>query len=95
MSEAGINIRAEKPKSVEIYLKEPWDYVITVCDDANESCPFFPGSVSHRLHISFEDPSHATGSEEQIMSEFRRIRDLIKKEFRKLYETEIKSQLKQ
>ncbi|HEX2919875.1 MAG TPA: arsenate reductase ArsC [Bacteroidales bacterium] len=93
MSEAGIDISAEKPKSVDLYLKEAWDYVITVCDDANETCPVFPGKVRHRLHLGFEDPSHATGSEEYIMSEFRRIRDLIRKEFMKLYEKEINLKL--
>lgn len=95
MSESGIDISAEKPKSVDLYLKEPWNYVITVCDDANETCPVFPGKVNHRLHLGFEDPSHATGSEEHIMSEFRRIRDLIRKEFMKFYENEIKPRLNQ
>jgi arsenate reductase len=95
MSEAGIDISAEKPKSVDLYLKEAWDYVITVCDDANETCPVFPGKVRYRLHIGFEDPSNASGSDEYIMSEFRRIRDLIRKEFMKLYENEIKPKLNQ
>lgn len=90
MREAGIDISLERPKSVDIYLKDSWDYVITVCDDANETCPFFPGIVKHRLHLGFEDPSNATGTEEYIMSEFRRVRDLIKEQFRDLYEKEIK-----
>lgn len=93
MYEIGIDISAEKPKSVDLYLNYSWDYVITVCDDANETCPVFPGKVSHRLHLGFEDPSHSTGSEEYIISEFRRIRDLIRKEFLELYENEIKPQL--
>jgi arsenate reductase len=66
---------------VNRYLNEEWDYVITVCDDANETCPVFPGKVMHRLHFGFEDPSKASGSEEFIMSEFRRIRDEIKTTF--------------
>jgi arsenate reductase len=94
MSESGIDISSEIPKTVEMYLNEPWDYVITVCDDAKETCPVFPGKVAHRLHIAFEDPSNAEGSEEHIMNEFRRIRDMIEKVFRRLYEEEIKKNLK-
>jgi arsenate reductase len=90
MKEVGIDISHNKPKSVEIYREDVWDYVITVCDDANETCPVFTGKVKHRLHIGFEDPSKATGSEEFIMNEFRRVRDLIKNEFTKLYEDKIK-----
>ena len=84
MKEVGIDISHNKPKSVEIYLDEVWDYVITVCDDANETCPVFIGKVKNRLHMGFEDPSKVKGSEEYIMSEFRRVRDLIKNEFTKL-----------
>lgn len=91
MSEAGIDISVEKPKSVDRYLKDSWDYVITVCDDARETCPFFPGKVNNRLHMGFEDPSHATGTEVYIMSEFRRIRDQIKIEFLRLYNEKIKN----
>jgi arsenate reductase len=90
MKEVGIDISHNKPKSVEIYLDDVWDYVITVCDDANETCPVFIGKVNHRMHIGFEDPSKATGSKEFIMNEFRRVRDLIKNEFTKLYEDKIK-----
>jgi arsenate reductase len=85
MREAGIDISHNTPKNVSIYLNEEWDYVITVCDDANETCPFFSGKVKHRLHIGFEDPSKATGSEEFIMLEFRRIRDEIRSVFYKFY----------
>jgi len=81
MSEIGIDISKNYPKSVDIYLDEEWDYVITVCDDAKENCPVFLGKVAHRLHMGFQDPSHATGSEEYIMGEFRRIRDKIKNDF--------------
>jgi len=90
MKEVGIDISHNTPKLVDQYLKDEWDYVITVCDDANETCPLFMGKVKHRLHIGFEDPSHATGSEEFIMNEFRRVRDLIKGEFRKFYERNLK-----
>ena len=81
MNEEGIDISRNTPENVNRYLNEEWDYVITVCDDANETCPVFPGKVMHRLHFGFEDPSKASGSEEFIMSEFRRIRDEIKTTF--------------
>lgn len=85
MNEVGIDISSHKPASVDKYLNEEWDYVITVCDHANETCPVFSGKVKHRLHIGFEDPSHATGTEEFILSEFRRIRDQIKLRFYEFY----------
>ena len=93
MKEAGIDISHHTSDPVEKYLNEEWDYVITVCGGANEACPAFIGKVKHRLHIGFDDPSHAKGSEEFIRSEFVRIRDEIKKEFYKLYIDQIKPQL--
>jgi len=93
MQEAGIDISHHAPKMVDQYLNDEWDYVITVCDSANESCPAFFGKVKNRLHIGFEDPSHATGTEEFIWSEFHRIRDDIKTSFYKLYVEQIKPQL--
>jgi len=90
MQEVGIDISHHKPKSVEIYLSEVWDYVITVCDDANERCPVFLGKVKHRLHIGFEDPSHAIGTDEFIWGEFRRVRDEIRETFYKFYIENIK-----
>lgn len=90
MAEVGIDISMNSPKHVDDYLNDQWDYVITVCDDANETCPFFIGKVKHRLHMGFKDPSHATGSDEFIISEFRRVRDEIKMEFFKLYNTNLK-----
>jgi arsenate reductase (thioredoxin) len=93
MHEAGIDISRNVPKSVDIYLKDEWDYVITVCDDAKESCPFFFGKVKHRLHMGFEDPSKSTGTGEYILSEFRRVRDEIKSSFYSFYVKQIKSQL--
>lgn len=89
MKEKGIDLSHESPKSVSEYLNSDWDYVITVCDDANETCPIFPGKVKHRLHIGFEDPAKAKGSDEFIMSEFRRIRDLIEEEFYRFYNTNL------
>lgn len=93
MKEVGIDISNHTPKSVDLYLQYKWDYVITVCDDANETCPVFPGIVKHRLHIGFEDPSKAKGPEDFIMSEFRRIRDEIYEKFNTLYLNEIKPEL--
>jgi len=90
MQEAGIDISHHTPRLVDQYFGEDWDYVITVCDDANETCPVFPGMVKHRLHFGFKDPSKTTGSEEFIMSEFRRIRDSIKDTFYKFYISELK-----
>ncbi len=86
MAEIGIDISHHASDSVEKYLGEEWDYVITVCGGANEACPAFLGKVNHRLHIGFDDPSHATGTDEFIWSEFIRVRDEIKASFRKFYE---------
>ena len=76
MHELGIDIGSHESKTLDTLLDEPWDYVITVCDSANESCPIFP-RAAHRLHWSFEDPSRATGTEEDRLGVFRRIRDAI------------------
>jgi arsenate reductase len=85
MHEAGIDISKNSPKSVDEFLNDEWDYVITVCDDANETCPLFPGKVKHRLHMGFEDPSNFKGTETEIVNEFRRIRDEIKSAFYNFY----------
>ena len=85
MKEAGIDISDHKPHNVAEYINEPWDYVITVCGGANESCPVFVGNVEHRLHIGFDDPSDAIGSDEFVMAEFRRVRDEIKNKFEQYY----------
>lgn len=93
MKEAGVDISHHTPKIVDQYLNDEWDYVITVCDHANETCPLFMGKVKCRLHMGFEDPSHAKGTEEFILSEFYRVRDEIKEKFYKLYVEQIKPQL--
>ena len=85
MAEVGIDISKNTPKSVNEFLDDQWDYVITVCDDANETCPVFLGKVKHRLHMGFEDPSKFEGTDIQIMNEFRRIRDEIRDAFYKFY----------
>ena len=89
MREAGIDLTTHYPKSVDNYLNELWDYVITVCDDANEACPFFAGRVKHRIHMGFEDPSKATGTREFVYGKFRKIRDEIREEFLNFYIKEI------
>ncbi|MGB3901983.1 MAG: arsenate reductase ArsC [Bacteroidales bacterium] len=85
MQELGIDISQKIPKSVEKYINEYWDYVITVCDNAKETCPVFLGDVRHRIHIGFEDPSNIQGSDEYRLNEYRRIRDEIKEKFLQLY----------
>jgi arsenate reductase len=90
MNEVGIDISHHKPESVEKYLGEVWDYVITICDDANETCPLFVGKVTHRLHIGFEDPSKVVGTDEFIWSEFRKVRDEIQEKFYGLYIKQLK-----
>ena len=93
MKEAGIDISHHTSDQVDKYLGDEWDYVITVCGGANESCPAFLGKVKHRLHIGFDDPSHATGTPEFIESEYYRVRDEIKEGFWRFYINEIKPQL--
>ena len=92
MKEAGVDISGHNPHNVTEYLDEQWDYVITVCGGANENCPVFSGDVKHRLHIGFDDPSDAKGSDEFVASEFRRVRDEIIVRFKKFYNDELKSQ---
>ena len=87
MKEIGIDISDNYPKSVDKFLNEAFDYVITVCGGANESCPTFAGKVKNRLHIGFDDPAEAIGTEEEILGEFIRIRDEIQHDFKLLYNT--------
>ncbi len=85
MLEKGIDLAGSRPKSVDEFLAKPFDFVITVCDGANESCPMFTGVVKHRLHIGFDDPAAATGSADEVLAVFRRVRDEIKTQFGALY----------
>ncbi len=85
MREVGVDILAHTPKSVETYLNDEWDYVITVCGGANETCPMFVGKVGKRLHIGFDDPSEAVGDSDYVLSEFRRVRDEISEAFASLH----------
>ena len=90
MKEIGIDIYSNTSDQVDKYLDEEWDYVITVCGGANEVCPAFIGKVKNRLHIGFDDPSFAVGTEDFIWSEYIRVRDEIKESFYKLYNSKIK-----
>lgn len=93
MKQAGIEISHHTSDSVDMYLDEEWDYVITVCGGANENCPAFFGKVKKRLHIGFDDPTYSTGTDEFIWSEYIRVRDEIRAAFYKLYTEEIKPRL--
>jgi arsenate reductase len=90
MKEAGVDISHHTSDPVTMYLDQDWDYVITVCGGANEHCPRFPGKVKHRIHMGFDDPSHATGTEDFVWSEFRRVRDEIREGFWNLYQDILK-----
>ncbi len=90
MNEIGIDISTHKPKMVDEFLSEAFDYVITVCDNAKANCPVFTGNVKHRLHIGFEDPAEATGTEEEVLEIFRTIRDQIKERMYEFYHENIK-----
>jgi arsenate reductase len=77
MKEIGIDISGHTSKHLEEFLNRNVDTVITVCGNADQACPMFPGQVS-RFHWGFDDPAHATGTEEEVLHEFRRVRDQIK-----------------
>jgi arsenate reductase len=77
MREIGIDISGHRSKSVEEFLDQEFDYVITVCDNANENCPIFPGKAE-RIHWSFNDPAAVEGSDEKRLTAFRKVRDEIR-----------------
>lgn len=93
MAEIGIDISHHTSDPVDKNLDDQWDYVITVCGGANEQCPAFLGKVSQRMHIGFDDPSHATGTDEYIWSEFVWVRNEIRTALFKLYSEQINPQL--
>lgn len=82
MKEIGIDISAQYPKNVDEFINTPFDYVITVCNNARESCPLFYGKVGKMLHMGFEDPADATGTEEEVLTVYREVRNKIFKDFR-------------
>lgn len=94
MKESGIDISHHTSDSVKLYLNDEWDYVITVFNWANEACPAFFGKVKHRLHMGYDDPTYATGTDDYIRKEFRRVRDEMKSGFWEFYKEQIKPQLK-
>ena len=85
MKEVGIDISHNTSDHVNKYLNNEWDYVITVCGDAKESCPVFKGKVKNQLHIGFDDPSETIGTLDEMNSDFIRVRDQIRKAFYELY----------
>lgn len=81
MKELGIDISSHYPKTVDQFLSQSFDYVITVCGNAKETCPVFIGDVKHRMHIGFDDPAEAVGTEDEVLKVFRRVRDEIRRDF--------------
>jgi arsenate reductase (thioredoxin) len=77
LAEVGVNISGQTSKTLDRYLDQPFDLVVTVCDQAAEACPVFPGA-KRRLHWSFPDPSTATGTDEEQLATYRRVRDAIR-----------------
>ena len=90
MKEVGIDINHHTSDAIDKYLDETWDYVITVCGGANESCPAFMGKVKERIHIGFDDPTYAKGTQAFIESEYRRVRNEIRAVFYDFYLDNIK-----
>ncbi len=90
MNEVGIDLSKNYPKHSDQFISEELDFVITVCGNAKETCPVFTGKVGKQLHIGFEDPAEATGTEEEVLAVFRRIRDEIKNDFYKFYEENLR-----
>ncbi len=85
MQEINIDISKGQPNSVNDFLDDAFDYVITVCDHAKEVCPVFTGKVKNHLHIGFEDPAEAVGTPEEVLPVYRRIRDEIQMDFTRFY----------
>ncbi|MFN3604292.1 MAG: arsenate reductase ArsC [Leptonema sp. (in: bacteria)] len=90
MQEIGIDISKNRTKTVYEFLNQDFDYVITVCDEAKESCPVFTGKVKKKLHIGFIDPAKAKGTQEEVLKIFREVRDEIYKKFSEFNKTFLK-----
>lgn len=93
MNEDGIDLSEAIPTPIDDYIQMEFDYLITVCGNAKESCPVFIGSVKNKLHIGFEDPANAKGNEEEVLPIYRKIRDQIKDGFYQFYQENLKAQL--
>jgi arsenate reductase len=87
MAEVGVDISGQESKTLDRYLNQPWDAIITVCDQANDACPVFPGG-RRRLHWSFPDPSTATGTDEEKLTVYRHVRDVIRDRIERYVEDE-------
>jgi len=85
IDEVGIDISSQFPQNVDEFVDQSFYYVITVCDNAKEVCPIFTGHVKHQLHIPFDDPADATGTEQEVLTVYGRVRDEIKEKFTQLY----------
>jgi arsenate reductase len=96
MDEVGIDISSQYPQDVDGFIEQSFDYVITVCDNAKEVCPVFTGHVKHQhqhqLHIPFDDPADATGTEQEVLAVYKRVRDEIKEKFTQFYNEIIENQ---
>ena len=90
MAEDGIDIANHTSNNIDEYINIPFDYVITVCDNAKENCPYFP-TTAQRFHQNFPDPAKATGTDAEVMNEFRHVRDLIKSFSKDFIETHLRS----
>jgi len=91
MSEIGVDLSKNIPENVSVYLDMNFDFVISVCGGAKESCPTFLGNVKKHLHIGFDDPADATGTEEEVLAEFTRIRNEILVDFFRFYNLKVKN----
>jgi len=94
MNEIGIDISQNRPKSVDRFTAQPFDWVVTVCGGARETCPAFTGHVAGRIHIGFDDPARAQGSADEVMTVFRRVRDEIRERLTAFYREQIKGGLR-
>lgn len=88
MAEGGIDITAQTSDHLSKYDGQNFDYVITLCGDANEKCPLFMGVVE-RIHMGFDDPPKATGSSEEVLDVYRRVRDEIRKKLGVVFKSEL------
>jgi len=86
MAEVGVDISQHRSKSIDEFARQPLDLLVTVCDNARESCPMYAGA-KRQVHWGFDDPAHATGTEEEKMAVFRRVRDEIGARIRRFVET--------
>ncbi len=91
MNEAGIDVSKNIPKDIAGFVTEHFDYVVTVCDNAKETCPVFTGKVKKNIHLSFIDPADAKGTSEEILNEYREVRDEIKRSFKQFYMAKLKA----